>query len=152
VEATLTGWTGLFNSSSASSRVSGGFDGSWSLRSTNNTTGTAACGFVDKPHWLDGSAGRATVAGASYAGSVWVKPDIAGQKVSLFLRELSPSGATVGSKTVTLTTRSTAWAQVTNAYTAAGSGDALAVYVSTPSAPAKGGFNADAMSLTSSSS
>lgn len=148
LEANLTGWTGLYNTTSQNSRVSGGFDGSYSLRSVNNTSGTGSNGFISKPMWLDGTSGKATVAGSVYTGSLWVKPDTAGQKINVYLRERNANGSTVGSKTVTVTTTTTNWVQVTNAYTAAQTGSSLGFYVYATSVLAHQGFNADALSLT----
>ena len=47
----------------------------------------------DKPHWISGSGASATIAGTVYTGSVWVKADVVGEKITLFLRELNRAGA-----------------------------------------------------------
>lgn len=147
LEANLTGWTGVYNSTSQNSRVSGGYDGGYSLRSVNNTSGTGSNGFISKPSWIDGT-NNATVAGKVYTGSLWVKPDVAGQKIHIYLRERNASGSTVGSKTVWLTTTSTNWVQLSNEYTAAQTGSSLTFYVYATNVGAHKGFNADLLSLT----
>jgi hypothetical protein len=147
-EADLSGWTGVETATSLNTRVAGGYDQAYSLRSVNNSSTAANNGFISKPSWLDGSAGKATVAGKVYSGSVWIKPDYVGQKFNLYLREISPSNTTVGSKTTTLTAASTNWQKLTNDYMAKGSGNSLSFHVFTTSAAARSGFNADALSLT----
>ena len=94
VESGLTGWTGLYNKTSKTSRVAGGQDGSYAVRSVNNSAGAAANGIADKPHWIDGTPGKATVAGKVYTASAWVKADTVGQKIVLFLRETNSAGKT----------------------------------------------------------
>jgi hypothetical protein len=147
-ETDLSGWTGIQSSVSVSTRVAGGYDGSYAIRSVNNSNSTTSNGFISKPHWLDGSAGNATVAGTVYTGSVWVKPDFVGQKLNLYLRELDSRKNTVSSKTVVLTAQSTNWQQVTNEYTAHSTGDALGFYVFASNSTAHTGFTADLLSLT----
>lgn len=102
LETDLTGWTGLYSTTSKNTRVSGGYDGLYSWRSVNNTSTTGTNGFIDKPTWLDGTSGKATIAGTAYVASVWVKPNVAGQKINLYLRERNAAGTTVSSKTVTV--------------------------------------------------
>lgn len=148
IETGLTGWTGIYNSTSQNSRVSGGFDGAYSLRSVNGASGNGSNGFISKPSWMDGTSGKATVANTVYTGSAWVKPDVAGQKIHIYLRERNANGATVGSKTVWLTTTSTDWVQISNEYTAAQTGSSLTFYVYATNVGAHKGFNADMLSLT----
>jgi hypothetical protein len=147
LETDLTGWAGLYSTTSKNTRVSGGYDGAYSLRSVNNSSATGANGFIDKPTWLDGTANKATVAGTTYTGSVWVKPDVAGQKINLYLRERNVAGTTINSKTVTVTTATTNWVQIVNAYTAQQTGDNVGFYVYGSNITAGKGFNADKLSL-----
>jgi phospholipase C len=153
VESVTTGWAGSYNATSATSRVSPGFDGSFSLRSVNKTTKTGVNGFSDKPRWISGSGTSATVAGTVYTGSVWVKADVAGEKISLFLRELNRAGAPVNKApnnvSVTATAKSTGWFNLTQAYPAVAGGDAISFIVYASNVPAGKGFDADLMSLTS---
>jgi len=150
-ETSSTGWAGKYNTTSLNSRVAGGYDGAYSFRSVNNTSATGATGFIDNPHWLDGTAGKATAAGTTYTGTILVRADVANEKISLYLRELSPSGTTVSSKTVSITAaNTTSWVPITNAYKAVGSGNSLGFYVYASSVAAHKGFNADLASLTSS--
>jgi hypothetical protein len=118
------------------------------LRSVNNASATGTNGFIDKPTWLDGTSGKATIAGTVYSGSVWVKPDVTGQKINLYLRERNAAGTTISSKTVTVTTTSTNWVQINNAYTAAQTGDNIGFYVYGSNIGAGKGFNADKLSLS----
>ena len=74
--------------------------------------------------------------------------DKTGEKFSLFLRELNPAGAAVGGKTVPLTATSAAWVKITASYTALGTGDTIAFYLSASNVPAHSGFRADLLSLT----
>lgn len=152
-ETDLTGWAGLYNSASKSSRVAGGYDGSYSLRSINNSTATGANGFIDKPHWIDGTSGKVTVAGTVYSGSVWVKADTVGQKISLFIREFNSAGTVVNQPpynvSVTATAADTNWFKITENYPAVATGDSLGFYVYSSNSAAGKGFNADLVSLTS---
>ena len=148
IEADLTGWTGVYNATSTNTRVAGGYEGAFSLRSINKASAAGAIGFIDKPRWLDGSAGKMTAAGKVYTGSLWVKSDAVGLKVNLYLREMTSSGATAGSKTFGITTTSTGWVQLKGDYTATSSGNSIGYYVYASNAAAGKGFNADLLSLT----
>ena len=61
----------------------------------NKSSKSGSNGFNDKPHWIPGRAleTAGTVARTVYTGSVWVKADVAGEKLTLFLRELNAAGA-----------------------------------------------------------
>ena len=148
LETDLVGWTGVYSANSQNTRVAGGYDGAFSLRSFNKGSSSGAVGFIDKlPRWIDGTAGKATVTGKIYTGSVWIKPDVSGQKINLYLREMNAAGTTVSSKTVAVTTTSTNWVQISNAYTALGTGNSIGFYVYGSNIGAQKGFNADALSL-----
>ncbi len=154
VESGLTGWTGLYNKTSKTSRVAGGQDGSYAVRSVNNSAGAAANGIADKPHWIDGTPGKATVAGKVYTASAWVKADTVGQKIVLFLRETNSAGKlkNVAPNTVgtTVVAKNTGWFPISVAYPAAASGDSLAFQLHCAKSAAHQGFTADSFSLTSS--
>ena len=74
--------------------------------------------------------------------------DLVGEKFSLWLREIGPTSATVGSKTVPLYASSTGWGPITATYKALGSGDTLAFNLSASNVQAQLGFRADLLSLT----
>ncbi len=135
------------------SRAAPGYDGSFSLRVVNKTAQTAAAGFSDKPRWIAGNAATRTVAGVVYTGSVWVKPDVVGEKLTLFLRELNAGGAPVNKAPynvgVTATATNTNWLNITENYPAVAAGDALSFILYASNAPKGMGFSADLMSLTS---
>ena len=128
VEANATGWSGVYNSTSVTTRVSPGFDGNFSLRSVNKSPKSGSNGFNDKPHWIPGVGSGSTVARTVYTGSVWVKADVAGEKLTLFLRELNAAGAPVNKAPynvgVTVTASSTGWFNISEAYPAVAAGDA----------------------------
>lgn len=144
VETDLTGWTGLWNSASKVTRVTtDGFSGSAGVQ-VARTSGTGAAGVNSKPKPV-----TSTVAATSYTASVWVKGKVAGQVIVLLLKETTPAGAAVGSKTVSVTVPDTGWHQLSLVYPAARSGDQLTVSVYCNNLPAAGWFRADLMSLTS---
>jgi hypothetical protein len=153
VETNTTGWTGLYNAASLNSRVAPGFDGAFSLRSVNKAAQTGSNGFSDKPRWIAANTATSTTAHTVYTGSVWVKADVVGEKISLFLRELNAAGAAVNKPPynvgVSVTATTTSWFSVTENYPAAANGDAISFIVSASNVPKGKGFNADLMSLTS---
>ena len=53
------------------------------------------------------------------------------------------------SETVAVTTASTGWVQITNAYPAVGTGNTVGFYVYSSNSPAHQGFHADLLSLSS---
>ncbi len=148
VETDLTGWTGLWSSNSVSTRVSGGYDGNYAIRSVNSSSAAAQHGFTSSPETLDGTT-NATAAGKTYTASVWVKPDVAGQKLNLYVRERNSNGATVGSKTGVLTTLA-GWQQLTTTYSAVASSNRISLTVWSSGSAATKGFTADSMSFTTS--
>ena len=154
METGLTGWTGVYNKTSKTSRVAGGHDGSYAVRSVNNSAAAAANGIADKPHWIDGTPGKATVAGKVYTASAWVKVDTAGQKIVLFLRETNSAGKlkNVAPNTVgtTVVAKNTGWFPISVVYPAAASGDILTFQLYCAKSAAHQGFTADSFSLTSS--
>jgi glycerophosphoryl diester phosphodiesterase len=146
VETDLTGWTGTWSANSLNTRVSGGYDGSYAIRSVNNSTSAAQHGFTSKPETLDGTT-NATAAAKAYTAGVWVKPDVVGQKLNLYVRERNSAGTTVGSKTATITTTS-GWQHLAAAYTAAATGNRISLTVWATTSAANQGFTADSLSFT----
>ncbi len=129
VESGQAGWTGTYNSKSSVTRVEpsgGSYDGSWALQVAPKAGDSGAAGVDNaKPAWVPGPPGTATTAGQKYTGSVFVKAGTAGEKVSLLVSEVTPSGSAVGSHTSTVTLNGTGWHRITSAYTAQTTGDVL---------------------------
>lgn len=146
-ESSLTGW-GTATTTSRNSRVAGGYESSYAIRSINNSSSNTKHGFMASPAPIDGKT-TFTAAGRMYDASVWVKPDVAGQRISVYMREVNPSGTTVKSKTVTLTTNSTNWQRLTATYDAAGTGNKLDIHIFATNSASQSGFVADKVSLTS---
>lgn len=146
-ETDLNGWTGLWSTNSRSTRVTGGYAGGYAHRSVNTAVAPTQHGFTSKPEVLDGTT-NATVAGKVYTGTVWVKPDVIGQKINLYVRERNAAGTTVGSKTITVTTKNLNWQQLTNVYAATGTGNRISVTVWAASSAQNQGFLADMVSFT----
>ena len=146
-ETDLNGWTGLWSTNSKSTRIAGGYGGGYALRSVNTAVAPTQHGFTSKPETLDGTT-NATVAGKVYTGTVWVKPDVTNQKINLYVRERDAAGNTVSSKTITVTTKNLNWQQLTNVYTAAGTGNRISITVWATSSAQNQGFLADMLSFT----
>ncbi len=145
VESSLTGWTGLYNSFSKSSRIStDSYDGAMSVQVVRNATSRGPAGCVSKPNWV-----TSTVAGTVYSGSVWVRSQVAGQNLVLELRERRPDGTTAGYKQVSLTSTDTVWHQLTISYAAAANGNSLRFAVYGADIAPQNWFHMDLMSLTS---
>ena len=78
VETTLAPWTSAYNPSSRVQRTTGGYDGTYAVRATNNQTTSRDVGFRDNPSQVS-----STVAGQAYSLSVWVRSEVAGRTISL---------------------------------------------------------------------
>ena len=145
VESGQTGWTGKYNSNSAVTRVeppAGSYDGLWALQ-VAPTSGSGTAGASNaSPIWVTN-----TTAGRVYQGSVFVNPSVAGEKISVLVKETTPAGTSVGSH-VTTVTAAAGWQQLTSTYTAKHSGDYLrySVYASNLASPSQN-FLADCLSL-----
>ena len=74
VETTLAPWSSAYNPSSRVQRTTGGYDGTYAVRATNNQTASRDVGFRDSPSQVS-----STVAGQAYNLSVWVRSEVAGQ-------------------------------------------------------------------------
>ncbi len=136
LETTQAGWTGVYTSGSAVARMQpggGSYDGSWALQIAPKagTSGTAGVNNVN-PIWVPGPPGISTTAGQTYTGSAVVQASVAGETVSLLVRETTPTGSGVSYHTTTVTLPDTAWHQVSSAYTAKNTGDVIrySLYVS----------------------
>ena len=136
VETSQRGWTGLYNSHSAVSRVEpagGSYDGRWALHISPKSGDSGTAGVTNAaPAWVPGSPGVSTTGGTPYTGSVFVKASVPGEQVELMIREMTTSGTGVSYHTASVTLRGTGWQQITVTYTAVHSGDALrySLYVS----------------------
>ena len=127
LEANQTGWTGKYNSNSSVTRVQpagGSYDGTWALKVAPVTSGAAGVNNAS-PIWVPGPPGLATTAGQVYTGTAFVQASTPGEQVSLVLRETTPSGTSVASRTTTVTLGDTGWHQVSAAYTATATGDLI---------------------------
>jgi Phosphoesterase family/Bacterial Ig domain len=152
LETTQAGWTGVFNSNSAPTRVEpagGSYDGSWALQVAPKAAGAAGVNNVN-PSWVPGTPGIATKAGQVYTGSAFVEASVPGEKISLLVRETTPSGTSVSSHTTTVTLSDTSWYQITSAYTAKGTGNLIRYSLSASNfASSSQHFLADCLSLQS---
>ena len=149
LESGQQGWTGKYSANSVVARVAppgGSFDGNWALRASGAAAGAAGVANAS-PFWVPGPPGIATTAGQTYTGGAVVQASAAGEKLSLRVRELSPGGAVVGSRVVTVTLADTGWHQLNAAYTAAQSGDSLRYALFSPSLGAGKSFLADCLTL-----
>lgn len=87
-------------------------------------------------------------AGEVYNGSVWVKPDVVGEKINFRLREWDGSTLLTDNK-VQLNPATTGWQQMTNSITATQNGSRLSFSVYGEDIDAGDHFYADDMSLVS---
>lgn len=135
VESGNTGWQGAYNPHSAVTLVEpqgGSYDGLWALqialKSGSGTAGVTNAG----PIWVPGSPGLATTAGQKYTGSAAVAANTPGERVSLLIKETTPQGTVAGKHISTVTLNDTGWHQISSAYTAKQSADAIrySIYVS----------------------
>lgn len=120
LETDQIGWTGIYNSNSVNSRVSGGsFDGQWGLKLAPKAAGYAGVNNAS-PNWVTSS-----VAGKVYTGSAYVKSSVSGLTVNLLILEVTPGGSTVSTHKTTVTYNDTAWHSLSSAYTALNSGNLI---------------------------
>jgi hypothetical protein len=148
VETDLTGWAGRYGPSPELSVTRSTSDGAHTGSAAVKVQGLSGAvdlksGFSDSPRWVS-----STVAGTTYSGSAWVKPQFAGQVLNLRLREWQ--GATlVSDKRVFLTATDTSWQQLSAQLVAAQAGSQLAFIVYADDLDAGESFLADDLSLTS---
>jgi hypothetical protein len=145
VESGQTGWTGIYNSNSAVTRVEpagGSYDGLWALQ-IGIKSGYGQGGVSNaKPIWV-----TSTTAGTMYTAGSFVKASATGETLSVTLTEKTPGGTTVGYHTTSLTLNDTNWHQVSDSYTAHNSGDILHYSVHGHLASTSQSFLADCLSL-----
>jgi hypothetical protein len=152
LETSQTGWTGTYNSTSVNTRVSpagGSYEGTWALQVALKSGSTGAAGVNNvNPYWVPGPPGVASTAGQVFTGGAFVRANTAGEMISLLIRELTPTGAGVGSHLTTMTVGDTGWHQITSAYTAKGSGNQIrySLYASNLANSGQN-FQADCLSL-----
>jgi hypothetical protein len=72
-----------------------------------------------RPPW------RATTTGRVYTASALVRATTVGEKVTLLVKESSPSGTSVGTRSTPLTLGDTNWHQISATYTAKATGNVL---------------------------
>jgi PKD repeat protein len=140
-ESGLSGWNTSGSGSGVTlTQASGGHSGSYSALLANTSGSKKTCLLNDNPNWI-----AQTTAG-TYTAGLWVKGATSGATLNLRLREYN--GATlVGSKTATVTL-STAWKQLTVAYTVQSPGSTLDLNAYVNSASTGTCFYADDASIT----
>lgn len=145
VESGQTGWTGTYNATSTVTRVEppgGSFDGLWALQA-GIKSGSGQGGISNaNPLWV-----TSTTQGTTYTGSGFARAGVAGEQVSLTLTEKASGGAPVGSHTTTVTLSDTDWHQVSDSYTARGTGNTLRYSLHASLASTSQTFLADCLGL-----
>lgn len=143
-ESNTTGWAN-YNTSTLLSRITtAGQDGVASLQVTRTATGSGVAGVTSKPASV-----ASVVAGTTYTGTVWLQPQVAGQSVTVELKETNSAGTLV-QKASTVATLSSpgSWQKVTLTYTAKTSGDQLYFNVYGGNIATNNWFRVDNLSLT----
>ncbi len=147
IEGTQTGWTGLYNANSTVTRVEpvgGSYDGLWALQ-IGIKSGADEGGVNNvQPLWV-----TSTTQGRTYTGSSFVRASVAGETVFLLLWETTPSGTRIGSTTQSVSLNDTNWHQVSDSYTARGTGNLLHYSLHAYLTGASQSFLADCLSLQS---
>jgi hypothetical protein len=131
LESNQTGWTIPWNTNSLVTRnapAGGSFDGTWALRVAPKAAGVAGVN-NGKPFWVPGPPGSHTEFGTSYTGVAQVKAGFVGQKISLLVRETTPAGAQIASRTTTLTLKDTNWHQISTSLTSSGEDNSIRYFV-----------------------
>ena len=137
-EGSLAGWAG---SGASLSLAADGVVGPGAARVAR--TSGSSFSIVASPRPVS-----STTAGTAYTAGGWVRSDRPGRTVCLVVRELTPGGAIVGSRSSCATARS-GWVQLAaTRYVAARSGDALDFAVTESGATAGDSFEADGLTLT----
>jgi len=129
LETGQSGWTGVYNANSVDTRVQpsgGSYDGGWALQISPKPGATGAAGVNNTgPAWVPGPPGLSTVAGKQYTGTAEVRAGVAGQQVTILLRETTPSGGGVSYASTTLTLPDAGWHPITSTYVAKSTGDTI---------------------------
>jgi hypothetical protein len=143
-EVNLSGWdTSGSGAGITLARVRGGHSGGWAAKVSNTSRTTATAVLEDSPNWV------ATTTAGTYTGSVWVRSDTAGALLKLGFQEQS-GGSLIGSQIAQMSL-TTAWRQVTVAYTVVSPGSTLDFRATVLNAPRKStAFYADDASITAS--
>jgi hypothetical protein len=145
VETTPGNFNGVFSpTSTAAWSTPSAHTGTHALRYTSTATGAADTGECYRGYVIS-----SLTAGVTYNAGVWVRSSVTGQKVKLYLRELTSAGGRVGATTSTVTVADTGWHQVTATRTASATGDVLKLCAYAASAPASIVLYVDDWSLTS---
>jgi hypothetical protein len=111
-ETSTSGWNA--NGSGAGvtlTRVEGGHSGAWAARLTNGGTASANCLLNDSPNWV------ATTSTGTYTASLWVRADTPGATLKLKLREYRKDSRAFVGEAKSAIALTTAWQQVSVAYT-----------------------------------
>jgi hypothetical protein len=129
LETDQNGWTGLYNANSNNSRVQvagGSFDGSWALNIAPKAGTTGAAGVNNvSPTWVPGAPGLSTTVGSQYTGAADVQAGVAGEQVTLLVRETTPSGSGISYASTTVTLNDTAWHSISATYVAKNAGNSI---------------------------
>ena len=114
-ESDTAGWNTTGSGASTTlARVSGGHTGAWAAQVANTGTAAGSCVLNDSPNWVT------TSSAGGYTATIWVRAETAGASFKLRLREYV--GGTLVGSAATQVTLTTAWQQVTVAYTPASPG------------------------------
>ena len=134
----LSNWKGT----NATLSLVAGHDGNWAARASLSAAATSYS-LVASPRPV-----TSTVKDAVYSSTAWVRSQTPGKSVCLKLAEYNSSGSTVGQAQNCLTTTA-GWQQFpTVQYTAAASGDSLAILFTQGQAVAGNSFDIDTVELT----
>jgi parallel beta-helix repeat protein len=138
-ETDTAGWNTSGSGSGVTlTRVTGGHSGGWAAKLANTGTTATTCALNDSPNWV------LTTAAGTYTASLWAKADKAGASLKLRIREYS--GSTLVGTATTTVPLTTAWQEVTTAYTPAAPGSSTLdynAYVAAAEAPPGTCFYAD---------
>lgn len=148
IDSNIIGWTGKYGGSSLvsvaysleQSRSPGGSIKISGLSGASNLNS----GFNDDPKLVAN-----TVAGKTYNGSIWFKPQFVGQSIVFRLREYSPGWTIITDKKLTYTATSTNWVEVTNNITTSQNNNWISYIVYGADIDAGEYFYIDDLSLTS---
>jgi hypothetical protein len=143
-ETDLTGWNTSGSGTGVTlTRVSGGHVDNWAALLTNTASTNQSCLLNDSPDWA-----KPTVAG-TYTGTLWVRADRAGAPLKLRFREYNASSTLVGTSQSQVTL-STAWQQISVAYTITAPGGTLDLnaFLSSADSPPGTCFYADEAVIT----
>jgi len=133
-ESSTSGWSGS-GTGVTIARVAGGHSGSFAARLSNDGSAATTCTMNDSPNWVD------TTQASSYAGSLWVRADVAGTVVKLRFREYV--GGTLVGTSSTQATVGTSWQQLSVVYAPTTAGSTLDFNAYVSSAPIGSCFYAD---------